>query len=252
MTELADIQARFCAGLSPFADAATTLSARELIRQQGSLSSATRLDVYRRNISGCHVTVLEQIYPVCRAILGERTFATLAREYTWRVPSAESDLNHYGATWPAFAASRLDGLAYLEDLGRLEFAWHQSWFAADDEVFDFTAFEHAATYPERLVFLPSQSLTLVCSEWPIHELWQRHRNGETPAEIDANLWSDRLVVARSGFETGVTPVSEAIFNLLSAIVGRLSLVQLDTNGLAELPSLIARGWIRGFADSANV
>jgi len=251
MTELANIQSRFCAGLSPFADAATLASAGVLLREQGRLSSAARLDVYRRNVSGGHVAVLEQIYPVCRAILGERTFATLAREYAWRVPCAESDLNFYGATWPAFAASRLDGFAYLEDLGRLEFAWHQSWFAADDEAFDFTAFESAASHPERLVFMTSYSLTLVYSEWPIHELWQCHRNGESPAEIQANPWPDRLVIVRKGFETRVTPVGKDIFDLLSAIADRAPLAQLDSDGLADLPSLIARGWVRGFADTSN-
>lgn len=250
--ELAAIQARFCAGLSPFADAATVASAGVLLREQGSLSNAARLDVYRRNVSGGHVAVLEQVYPVCRAILGERTFATLAREYTWRVPSADADLNFYGATWPAFAASHLDGFAYLEDLGRLEFAWHQSWSAADDEAFDFAAFEHAASQPERLVFLTSHSLTLMDSAWPIHALWQCHCNGESPAEIQANSWPDRLVIARNGFETEVTPVSEGIFDLLTAISNRLPLAQLDADSLSELPSLITKGWVCGFEGGADV
>lgn len=252
MTELADIQTRFCLALSPFADEAISASARALIREQGSLSNATRLDLYRRNVSGGHVDVLKQIYPVCRTILGERTFATLAREYTWRVPTEVADLNHYGATWPAFAASRVDELAYLEDLGNMEFAWHQSWFEADDERFDFPGFERVAQRPEHLVFLTSHSLRLIHSEWPIHAIWQRHRAGEMPTEVRANAWPDRLVIARADLESEVTPVRETTFRLLCAIEEHLPMAQFDTEGLAELPSLIAKGWIRGFQDTDHV
>ncbi len=254
MISLAQIQACLCAALSPFRNDQELEAAAALIRPQGTLDNTARLRIYQRNISGAHLATLELIYPVCREILGERVFATLAREYTWLNPTVDPNLNHYGVDFPEFLGKRVSAsaeLPYLHDLALLEYCWHKAWFEPNDSPFDFAAFAKNSKHTERLVFLLSQSLTLLFSEWPVHKLWCSHRDGEAPREIGASSSQDRLVIVRVGLEVEVNRISSEDYALLEAIIQGHTLTQLSVNpslqgAMHRLPDFISRGWICGF------
>lgn len=254
MNSLAEIQTRLCAALSPFRNERELEAGAALVRQYGTLSNPDRLAIYRHNVSGAHIAALESIYPVCREVIGERVFATLAREYAWRCPTTDPDLNRYGVGFPDFLRehdTELAALPYLHDLALLEYHWHQALFAPDDLPFDYTDFADAANRPERLVFTLSASLYPMQSDWPVFELWRRHRNGEAPREIRADGTPDRLAIVRAELEVEIVRVDAEAFALLEAIASVRTLTQLSTDprlagAMTRLPNLVARGWICGF------
>ena len=61
-----------------------------------------RLNIYRDNVRGSCLKVLEQAYPVCGRVLGEHIFLRAARGYVLTHPSRSSDLNTYGAAFTDF------------------------------------------------------------------------------------------------------------------------------------------------------
>ena len=76
------------------------------------------------------IEALRRVFPVCLAILGERSFSGLAREYVRDNPSRCPDLNSYGEGFANFLAIHipcieiLAAFRYLPDLARLEWHWH--------------------------------------------------------------------------------------------------------------------------------
>ena len=138
-------QALFCAALSGDTTAARRFS-DTCIRPGGTLAAMERLDIYRRNVTAAHSEALRRVYPVCLEILGERSFASFARDYVRDYPSTSPDLNNYGEHFAALLARRTASIAtlaqfrYLPDLARLEWHWHAAYYQADDEPFDFDAF----------------------------------------------------------------------------------------------------------------
>lgn len=254
---LQETQNLLVSALSPDCDAATRQAAAERIRACQPLSTEERLAIYRHHVSQAHIDALAGLFPVCRAIIGERGFAHLARSYCWRTASPEADLNHYGETFPAFLAATTRTLAsfrdlpYIEDLARLEWHYHAAWYRPDDAAFDFQSFDAASRQAERIVFCPSASLALVASRFPIREIWHRHRDGGDTASVNAPDGSEHLCIHRAGFQVAIHRIDAAVYRLLSACLRHRTLADLSTDpatrqALNRLPGLIARGWITGF------
>jgi hypothetical protein len=90
-------------------------------------------------------------------------------------------------------------------------------------------------------------VTLVDSDFPVHEIWRRHREGLDTAAVAAGD-GDRLVVYRPALRARVQPVSHAAFRLLGAVDNGLRLAELAAGGYAveQLGGLISDGIIVGF------
>lgn len=252
-SSLAEIQAVFGRGLNPFSTSEEQAEATFLIRDKGPMSSLEKLQVYQRNISGAHIAVLEQIFPVCREILGENPFATYARHYCWDYPEADPDLNQYGISFAEFLSNQIkltDIVPYLSDLARLEYQWHQAWFSSDADAFDCAKLAKYQEQPHRITFQCPDHLSLLESLWPIHHLWDEHRNGTPPAELRLNAEPDRLLIIRRDTVVDVKDISEEAFSLLTAIQCGKTLAELSetptlVDSLSLLPKFIENQWICG-------
>jgi len=239
---------------------------------QGSLSALERLTIYRDSSRQARERALEVIYPVCRQILGPRCFTRLAADYIDAFASRQGDLNRYGVAFARHLAAvqshqpALATLAYLPDLARLEWHWHAVYYAADETPLDAAALAQLARpeQAERVRLRLSSALRRLVSAYPIAEIWRRHREGADTASIAAGD-GDRLVIHRRDGRPQVTPVTPAVFELLTAL-GRASaeattlgailgptlgptLGELAAAGhdLRPLPDCIAAGWISGCA-----
>ncbi len=254
MSQLAQIQAKVCAALNPACSQQSFAAATALLVPKGILDNPQRLLIYRHNVSGAHISVLQQIFPVCREIIGEDGFDLLARDYVWNCPTDNPDLNVYGLNFPVFLHQRLQPvieLPYLQDLAEFEYHWHTAVFAADDRPFDLAAFAEQAIPAEQLVFTLSQSLRLIQSEWPILELWQQHRAGKAPAELQGSDAVCFWVIVREGGQVITQPIAKPLFRLLHAMEQRLALVDLSSEVALQsdpglLSELISNGWISDF------
>lgn len=248
--DLAEIQSLFAASLDaphpPPAEARFTA----LLERGGGRSAARRVGVYRDGSGAARMNALEAIYPVCRAVVGERCFRALARDHVYAVPSRRSDLNHYGEQFPerlahALALPDFVGLEYLPDLARLEWHWHGLYYAPDDPVFDAQAFARdAARDADTIRFRVSASLRLLASPWPVADLWKKHRAQDVSGPLEIGE-GDRLALWRQGLDCRLEPVDADLFALLQAMAQGRCLGAMGASGLCveRLGEALAQGWI---------
>lgn len=148
-----------------------------------------RFAAYRRNFWANHRNPLAATYRVVEMLVGSAAFHGLATAYVAGHPSANADLNFYGADFGDFLAGDAVAAAnpYLPDVARLEWALLEAYGAADAPAFDFAAL--AAVPPERQVALRPLSapgLALLASDYPLAAIWYAHQ-GTDGAARDALL-----------------------------------------------------------------
>ncbi len=218
------------------------------------LAADTACAVYRSASRGARALALDDVYPVCRRLLGEPSFAGLVREFVRREPSTGPDLNRFGDGFAAFVAgvvrehAAFAGLPWLADLVALEWACHRIYYAADDPPLDLDRLGNADA--TQLLPRPAAALAWLRSAWPVHQIHAAHRgDGEPPAlEIAPGDWC--LVVERVDFAARVQVVDAGLWALLDACgqhgAGRRDLADLvgdpalDSGRLGEL---VARRWL---------
>lgn len=226
----------------------------EQIEDGKDLIAAQRVQVYRANVLGARIRSLENIYRYTQKILGEAYFGQLARAFCIAHPSFDRDLDHCGALFPAWLEEQIEqrdelqDYVYLADFVRLELAHQQAQFAPDASVFDFAAFQTAASEPSRVRFALAPSVTLLRSAWPIEEVWSINQ-GEQAQNIEFDGQVRRLAIARRDLETEHHLLAEPAFGLLLAIQQGHSLEQLAQAGEAieNLADLIQSQFIDRFS-----
>lgn len=255
MTDLSRVQRLFTSAIDNVTDPVETARLHHLLATGAGLGPDRRVAVYRDCSRRARQRALEAIYPVCRQVLGDRYFVGLTASYITAYPSKSGDLNVYGADFPEHMQAQCrtreasGGLPYIVDLARLEWHWHAVYYAPNDPAFDSAGFAAiaAAGRVEQTRFRLSAALRLLASDYPIGEVWRRHREGsDTSAVAMGN--GDRLVILRIGFRPVVESAQPDIFELLSAISCGETLSALAANGLAveQIPRLIETRWIVGF------
>lgn len=255
MTALPELQRLFAACLDDNIDSGRGMHFFELLVDRQGLSPRERVAVYRGSSREARLSALELVFPVCVSILGQRCFRALSSTYLDGTPSRSGDLNLYGETFPRFierSTSSFEGLAgldYLADLARLEWHWHAVYYAPEDPPFNMEAFALASSGAgaEQIRFRLSAAMRLLASEYPVHEIWRRHRDGGDTESVAIGA-GDRLLIRREGFFPRVESTKPDLFALLAAILDGHSLGALAADGLdlEPLPGLIAAGWIAGF------
>ena len=91
------------------------------------------LSAYRANAGAHAERALAAAYPTLQLLLGDESFAALARAHWQADPPLRGDLAQWGAGLPAFIAddAQLASEPYLADMARLDWAVHQAEQAAD-------------------------------------------------------------------------------------------------------------------------
>lgn len=253
---LADLERSIIQGINPTSAPREQKAAQQAVNPGGKLTPEECLAVYRNNITSARVRALETIYPVCKAVLGEDCFRALARDLAWHTADTCADLNVYGDQFAAFLGARnmseFSQLPYLRDLALLEWYWHGAYYAVHSKTFPYALFAEAADRSGQLCFTLACDLSLLETEYPVREIWRRHRAGENADSVRGLEGREYLCIHRTGHEPRVTKVNLTVYNLLEYIQKGYTLEQLgDIDGLSEslaelLPALIQRGWVSGF------
>ena len=215
--------------------------------------------VYRSSSRGARVVALQEIYPVCRRVLGERSFDGLAREFVRREPSLASDLNLYGDGFAAFVGQVVDEqavfghLPWLGDLVALEWLCHSLYYRDDPLGFDPTPLTLDGA--EYLCPRPASHIGWLHSRWPVHEIWLAHADGNEPGELRVESGDYRLVCERRDFRSIVSPVDPELWRLLQACAQGMTLAQMavrDGLRVDRLGELVERRWIGELERLADV
>lgn len=272
MTGYRELQNLFTAGLISDEGSQALL---DQLAITGQVLPDEALSIYRSSSRAACINALKQVYPVCHALLGERSFRALSRDYLTLRPSSGADLNQYGEAFPeilmAFVAG-LDkqtagalpgGLAYLPDLARLEWAWQRSYFATTAPAGEWMSFAapEFVTLSEQsaqvLMFVLDPTLTTLSSDWPIQTIWDAHHQADPEpelSEVDVSTALQQracLLVRRRGFTPEVVSISDAFFELLNRVQSndpnRGSLAALAESGFDRiLATAVQKAWIVGF------
>ena len=142
-----------------------------------------RFNVYRNNVAVSLTEAMRTAFPVITRLLGQQNMDGLSGLFLRAYPPSSQVMMFYGAEFPQFLAKmdQLRHLGYLPDVARLELAMRHAYHAADTTPIDGQVL--AATPPEQLMGSTlgmSPALHLVCSNWPIYDIWRFNTQEAAP------------------------------------------------------------------------
>ena len=208
---------------------------------EGKLPSARRIEIYRHNVFSNLRGALRDVFPVVERIVGDAFFRHAADQFIRETPSRSGDLNQFGREWPAFLAAypHAQNLAYLADVARLEWAWHECFHSADAPPLDLRRLavidsgQHGA-----LIFRLHPAVRLQASAFPLRRIWQVNQPDFVGAmDIDWERGGDALLVRRDQPGIGGTGVviqvlPAGVWQFLIALQGGTTLESATAAALA--------------------
>jgi len=187
---------------------------------KGSLSALTQYSAYRHSVQGGLIKALEEIYPVCQKLVGEKFFAAMALEYIQHNPSLSPDLTDYGNDFSQFIANfgPAASLPYFADVSALEWQWHRVFNGANPQSVSIDSL--ANLNPEQqliLRFKMSENIGLLRSTYPVHRIWQVNQiEFEGDDVVDLDEGGVRLIVWRDNLTMRIDPLNESEWLLINA------------------------------------
>lgn len=178
---------------------------------------------------------LRAAYPVMHQLLGESSFADLARAFWHTCPPVHGDIAVWGERLAEFVGQsvQLQGEPYLTDVARVEWALHRCASAPDREANVPSLALLTTEDPQALTLHLAPGVYAFSSTWPLASLLLAHLEHSPPLEeVGAQLRSHTpqdVVVWRVGFQP----------RLRQALAGEAILLQALHSDLALGPALDA-------------
>jgi hypothetical protein len=181
------------------------------------------LQAYQANGLALAERALGAAYPVLAQLIGDESFAPLARHFWRRHPPSRGDMACWGDGLADFldASSQLADEPYLGDVARIEWALHQAATAADDQP-DLNTFALLSTTdPTEVTLTLGAGVFLLGSLYPVASIINAHLLGE-PALAEAGALlragaAEHALVWRQGFKPRVCAITAAEYALLAAL-----------------------------------
>ena len=177
------------------------------------------LNAYHANAGAHAERALAAAFPTLQQLLGDDSFAALARAHWQADPPPRGDLAQWGAGLPAFIAdaAQMADEPYLADMARLDWAVHQAEQAADAQ--DLQGLPLLAEVdPQQLRLRLQPGSALIVSSHPIATIWLAHRSDADDAFAAARTalaarQAESALVQRQGWRAMVRtlPPAEARF-----------------------------------------
>ncbi len=218
------------------------------------------LQAYRANAGANAERALAAVFPTVQALVGEESFAALARACWHALPPDKGDMACFAQALPAFVDHdvQLADVPYLADVARLELLLAQAE-AAPDAAAGAAEFELLAeAEPEALRFVLVPGAALLRSAWPVVSLWQAHRPGEgAGAHAQAARRAlqagegEAAFVWRQGWKARLQAVDAPVAAWCDALLGGASIgsaLQAAGAGFdfeAWLLQALPQGWVLG-------
>jgi len=215
---------------------------------------------YQANGGASAERALAARYPTVQAMLGEESFAALARAFWQADPPQRGDLAEFGEALPGFiaASDQLADVPYVADSARLDALVARCERSADVG-YDTASLALLAQHdPAELTLALVPAVGLLSSDWPAASLWLAHRPGDEAArhldaarEALATGRGEHALVWRDGWRAQVQPVGEADARWTQALLEDRSLSEaLDRAGEAFafepwLLQAVQHGWLAG-------
>jgi hypothetical protein len=191
------------------------------------------LQAYQANGHMLAERALRAAYPVLAHMLGDESFADLARAFWHAQPPLRGDMAQWGQALADFMGSsaQLQDVPYLPDVARAEWALHAAATLAN-RVADLGTLALLTTEdPQTLALDLAPGVWLLSSAWPLASLLLSHLEGQPPlADVGAQLQqqlAQDVVVWRAGLQP----------RLRQALPGELDLLRALQSGVALEPAV---------------
>lgn len=182
------------------------------------------LAAYRANAGALAERALAAAFPTVQQLLGEESFAGLARAFWRRQPPQRGDVGTWGGALAAFIADdeALASEPYLADVARLEWAVHEAEGAADAP--PPAGLERLGdTDPQALWLRLAPGSALIASPYPVATIWHAHRSDAPDRfapvrEAFAAGRGEAVRVARHGWRVTVAAMDDAEHRFVAAVL----------------------------------
>lgn len=189
------------------------------------------LAAYRTNAGALAERALLSAYPVVAALIGEESFAPMARQFWFGHPPERGDLACWGEALPGFLAGepQLADVPYLADVARVEWALHCSAGAPDAVPFEPASFALLGQIEaDQLTLRLPPGTALLRSGWPVVSLVNAHVQQEpafdaVAARVQART-GETALVWRQGLRPRLAACTDAEAALLEALLAGQSLL----------------------------
>ncbi len=213
------------------------------------------LQAYRANAGALAERALAAAYPTVVQLVGDESFAALARALWFAHPPLRGDIGLWGESLAGFIATapQLADEPYLPDVARVDWALHRAEQAADRTA---VAGLHllAEADPEALRLHPADGTALLRSAHPVVSIWQAHRSQAEDRfapvrQAFAAGRGENALVWRDGFVATLQSVDEDDARFMQALLDGRSLAQaLEQAGAAFafdrwLQQAVPLGWL---------
>jgi len=176
------------------------------------------MQAYQANAGASAERALAASFPTVQALMGEESFAALARAFWQAQPPLRGDLACFGEGLPGFIADseQLADVPYLPDAARLDWLLALAERAADEEADLSTLNLLAEVDSSQLGLALKPGVALLPSAYPIVSLWLAHQPGDDAASHRANARSalaagsgEQALIARAGWRGSVLAIDSA-------------------------------------------
>lgn len=224
---------------------------------------ARALQAYRANAGALAERALAAAFPTVAQLVGEESFAALARALWFARPPQRGDIAQWGAGLPGFIADapQLADEPYLADVARLDWAVHCAEQAADQGAVVGLQ-QLALADPAGLRLRLAEGLALCDSAHPVASIWLAHRRTDEDrfAQVRAAFAAGRgesALVWRDGLQARVQALPEADARFMRALWQAQPLgAALDAAGTGFdfgqwLPQALQGGWLAAVEPSSG-
>lgn len=188
----------------------------------GNISAAARMDIYKNNVIGGLIEIIMARYPTIRPLVGDEFARAMAREYVLRNAPKAANMNEYAADYPDFIRSftPAQDIAFLFDVAMLDGLEHHAYYAPDGLAL---RRENAAEYlPQILAGTARLNLHPSCglmrSAYPILALQDFTRaGGDTAPEFNLDAGGQCVMVWRFGFRVEKRVIGAAPYVFLKTL-----------------------------------
>jgi hypothetical protein len=203
---------------------------RRQLRDDGLVDRG--LAAYQAAAGALAQRALAAAYPVVQALMGEASFAALARAFWQTCAPVQGDMALWGESLALFIqqSAQLASEPYLSDVARLEWAVHQAQTAADETAPTTGLQRLTADDRAGLRVRARAGTTLVSSAHPVHSVWQAHQDSESAADRFAPVRAafaqglpEHALVYRAGYRVSVLALPSEQATFTAAVLSGLSL-----------------------------
>ncbi len=188
---------------------------------ENDFSAKQRLQIYRNNSLVTLTESLKNIYPAILRLVGEDFFNATAKKFIVETPPVNGDLHEFGGNFADFLDKFIPAqtMPYLPSVAHLEWARHQTYYAASSTVLDITRLKSVPQEKYGFIkFKLHPSHRLLEFSFPILEIWQMCQEQNTPEySIDLSLGGQKILVIRPGLSVDMLKLTPGEFALLSAL-----------------------------------